>query len=210
MSRSILLAIAGVVSGVAVALALFVFVFNGGSNSGPAQPAAAPTPVQVNGKLGPHITLADRVFNLQSAPTAPVYLKLQTIVEFETTSAAWAKVLHGCAAVLPSPFADAGALVSAVPGGRAEPAVAVPEGASAAGPCAAEEQRLLDQFSQEIGTGRQLIEDAITTIVTRHTSADIATPEGKDALKAEIKKAVEQLIHEPHVTRVLFTNFITQ
>ena len=209
MSRSILLAIAGVVGGVTVALALFVFVFNGGSKSD-AAPAASPTPVQVNGKLGPHITLADRVFNLQSPLTSPVYLKLQTIVEFETTSAAWAKVLHGCAAVLPSPFADAGALVSAVPGGRAEPAVAVPEGASAAGPCAAEEQRLLDEFAREIGTGRQLIEDAVTTAVTRHTAADLSTPGGKDALKAEIKKAVEQLIPEPHVTRVLFTNFITQ
>ncbi len=78
--------------------------------------------------------------------------------------------------------------MSAAPGGRAEAAVAVPEGGSAANPCAAEEQRLLDEFAREIGTGRQLIEDAVTTAVTRHTAADLSTPGGKDALKAEIKK----------------------
>ena len=66
------------------------------------------------------------------------------------------------------------------------------------------------EFEHEIGTGLQLIEDAVTTVVTGHSVSEIVTPEGKEALKAEIKAAVDELIHEPHVHRVLFLNFITQ
>lgn len=205
MKKPVMLAVAGV-GGVAVALVLYMFVLGGHSS---AQPAVEATPVATGGRLGPHITLAQRVFNLQSSSSAPVYLKLQTVIEFETTSAVWARVLRGCVAVLPASVPD-GALVSAMPGGTPPRAVAPPQGGPAVNPCVAEEQRLLEEFDHEIGTGRQLIEDAVTTIVTRHTPADIATPQGKEALKAEIKEAVEHLIPEPPVVRVLFTDFITQ
>ena len=82
--------------------------------------------------------------------------------------------------------------------------------AEAVDPCTAKEQKLQAEFEHEIGTGRALIEDAVLTVVSRRTVADVSTPEGKEALKADIKKAVEKIIHEPKVTRVLFTNFITQ
>ncbi len=207
MKRPILLAVAGVVVGVAVAFAVFVFVLGG--NKTAAQAAAAPTPVAFGGKLGPHITLQDRVFNLQGTGT-PVYLKVQTVIEFETSEAAWGKFAKTCAAVLPAGRLSQ-ALVSSKPGAVAadDRAVGPAEGA-AASPCATEEAKLLEDFAQHIGTGRQLMEDAITTIISRHTATDIASPQGKEALKAEIKEAVEKLIKEPKVTRVLFTNFITQ
>ncbi|MEX2446397.1 MAG: flagellar basal body-associated FliL family protein [Dehalococcoidia bacterium] len=211
MKRGIVLAVGGAVAGISVAFGLFVFVL-GGAQAGEAPPEAAPTPVHVSGRLGPHIVLADRVFNLQSdgnfvASTA-VYLKLQTVIEFETTSEAWAHVLHGCVAASSAPATPRrGLLVSAHPGGAAAP---LPSAAEAEDPCAAEEQQLLEQFEREIGSGRQLIEDAVTTVVSGHTAAEISTPGGKEALKAEIRAAVAELITEPRVTRVLFTNFITQ
>lgn len=206
MKKPIVIALAGAGGGVAVALVLFMFVLGGSSS---AQPVAEPTPVPTGGKLGPHITLQDRVFNLQGSTAAPVYLKLQTVIEFQTTSAEWAHVLNGCVATLPTTF-PADAMVSIVPGTIEPHPVAPSEGGPAVDPCAAQEQKLLDEFDHEIGTGRQLIEDAVTSIVTSHTPADIATSAGKDALKAEIKQAVERLIPEPPVTRVLFTDFITQ
>ncbi|PKN78088.1 MAG: hypothetical protein CVU47_12765 [Chloroflexi bacterium HGW-Chloroflexi-9] len=209
MSKPIILAVGGAVAGVAVAFALFTFVLGG---SGEAAPVAEPTVVSVPGKLGPHITLADRVFNLRTDGGSQIYLKLQTAIEFETKDAAWAHVLTGCGASAPhgADLRSGGDLmVSSVPGGQG-PRRAVEAGA-AEDPCVAEQKHLLAEFEKQIGTGRQLLEDAITTIVTAHTPAELATTEGKEALKAEILHAAEEIFHgEPSPTRVLFLNFITQ
>lgn len=207
MKKPLVLAVLGAVVGVVVALVLFLLVFGGGG-AGEAQalvPTPEPTVVNVPGKLGPHITLQDRVFNLHS--TTPVYLKMQTIIEFETTDPRWGRVLHGCVA-LPLPFAGpmyaSADPVGAV--GRRAPATE-----SAAGsPCEAEEHALQTEFEEEIGSGRQLIEDAVTTIVTSKTAQELATAEGKDALKREIREAIQEILEEHHVSRVLFVNFITQ
>lgn len=210
MKKPIVLAVGGAVAGIAVAFALFTFVLGG---SGEAAPTAEPTVVSVPGKLGPHITLADRVFNLRTEGDAQIYLKLQTVIEFETTDAAWAHVLTGCGASAPHGadlrFGD-NRMVSAVPGGQGAPRIGDAVGA-AEDPCVAEHKHLLAEFEKEIGTGRQLLEDAITTIVTGHTPAELGTTEGKEALKAEILHAAEEIFHgEPRPTRVLFLNFITQ
>lgn len=199
MSKIIIIAVGGVIAGVAVALGVFFFLLGG---RGTSEAEAAPTPVRVDGKLGPHIKLADRVFNLQGG-TGTQYLKLQTIVEFETTSKDWAKVLHGCVATR----ATSQPLVSANPGLAAGDAI---DREGKADPCQTKQDELQAEFEREIGTGRQLMEDAVLTVVSRHTAADVASPEGKEALKNEIKAAVQKLIKEPKVTRVIFTNFITQ
>lgn len=209
MKKPIVLAIGGAVAGIAVAFALFTFVLGGSEE---AAPTAEPTVVSVPGKLGPHITLADRVFNLSTDGGSQIYLKLQTVIEFETKDAAWARVLTGCGASAPhgADLRLAGDLmVSSVPGQGARPAA---EAVGAAeDPCVAEQKHLLAEFEKEIGTGRQLLEDAITTIVTAHTPAELGTTEGKEALKAEILHAAEEIFHgEPRPTRVLFLNFITQ
>lgn len=210
MKKPIVLAVGGAVAGIAVAFALFTFVLGG---SGEAAPTVEPTVVSVPGKLGPHITLADRVFNLSTDGGSQIYLKLQTVIEFETKDAAWAHVLTGCGVSAPhgADLRRAGDLmVSSVPGGHGAPRVVEAAGA-AEDPCVAEEKHLLAEFEKEIGTGRQLLEDAITTIVTAHTPAELGTTEGKEALKAEILHAAEEIFHgEPRPTRVLFLNFITQ
>ncbi|MGE3961781.1 MAG: flagellar basal body-associated FliL family protein [Dehalococcoidia bacterium] len=213
MNKPIILGIGGAVVGVVVAFAAFTFLMGG---SGTTVVAAPPTePVNVGGKLGPHVTLSDRVFNLlPEAGSDKTYLKLQTVIEFETYDERWQYVLNGC-----GHGDDHGALfgvggdlmVSAVPAGAP---VRPLDGAAAAGPevdpCDAEYQALMSEFDHELGTGLQLIEDAVTTVVTGHTAAEIATTEGKEALKEEIKVAIDELIHEPKVHRVLFLNFITQ
>ena len=214
LTKPLVLAGIGGLAGVGVAAGLFFFVFSGGSAEEPldGEPTPEPTPVHVEGRIGPHIVLEDRVFNLLASPSAPRYLKLETLIEFETHDEDWVDVLHGC--VLAPSAIEPGAtlLVSALPvPAPAGPAPASPGGGDGGGgECAAKEAELLAHFAEEIGTGRKLIEDAVTSIVTGKTPEEIATPAGKDALRSEIRHAVEELIPEPHVRRVLFTNFITQ
>ena len=142
-------------------------------------------PIAVQGKLGPHIVLEDRVFTLVSAPNDPRYVKLEIVIEFETFDEAWGHVLNGC--------------------------VFNSEGGAELSPCQSEFEELMHEFEQdEIGTGRRLIEDAVTTLVSSRRVDDFASVTGREALRAEIKDAVTDLIFEPRVTRVLFTNLITQ
>jgi hypothetical protein len=207
LKKPAVLAALGAVGGIVVALLLFVLVIGGGGGEVySAEPTPEPTPVATGGKLGPHIVLQDRIFNLISPSSQPVYLKLQTIIEFETTDERWAKVLAGCVA-LPAGSAP---LVSRVPvgGEYAVPAPSAPSGGG--GGCDAQHAALLSEFEAQVGTGRQLIEDAITSIVASKSPEELGTAEGKERLKAEIKAAVEARLEDRHVTRVLFVNFITQ
>lgn len=211
MNKPIVLGIGGALVGVVVAFAAFTFLMGGG-----AEPvvAAPPTePVNVSGKLGPHVTLTDRVFNLlPEAGSDKTYLKLQTVIEFETFDPRWANVLAGCGHdAHGAALGMAGDLmVSSVPGGAPGAPLEGAASGPAVDPCEAERTALMTEFEHEIGTGLALIEDAVTTVVTGHTVSEVVTPEGKEQLKAEIKAAVDELIHEPHVHRVLFLNFITQ
>jgi hypothetical protein len=205
IKKPAVLAALGAVAGVVVALGLFMFVFGGGGKTVQLGPTPTPTVVNVPGKLGPHITLADRIFNLQSK--TPVYLKLQTVIEFETTDVRWAHALSGCAL---APRDGGPAYVSAAPLTAGAPAVAPASGGSATTTCDAEQQQLEAEFEAHIGNGMQLIEDAVTNLVTAKTPDQLATPAGKDALKAEIEKAVTDLLPDERVKRVLFTDFITQ
>ena len=214
MNKPIILGVGGAILGVAVAFAAFTFLMSG--NGGEALAAAPATePVNVSGKLGPHVTLSDRVFNLlPESGSDKTYLKLQAVIEFETFDGRWQYVLNGCgqaeaghAALLTVPT---DVMVSAVPAGVPLDAGDNTSSSEATDPCEAEQHALLTEFEHEIGTGLQLIEDAVTTVVTGHSASEVVTPEGKEVLKEEIKVAVDELIGEPKVHRVLFLNFITQ
>lgn len=216
MNKPIVLGIGGALIGVVVAFLVFTFVLGGGA--APVVAAPPTEPVNVAGKLGPHLTLGDRVFNLMPASASDqTYLKLQTVIEFESYDERWQYVLNGCGhgeahgARFDVLDGSGDLMVSAVPGGgTTRPMASAASGGDALDPCEAERLALMAEFEHEIGTGMQLIEDAVTTVVTGHTVSEIVTPEGKEALKAEIKEAVDHLIHEPAVHRVLFLNFITQ
>jgi flagellar basal body-associated protein FliL len=187
MNKTIIFAGGGVLAGVGVAAALFFFVLGGsGTNSAAPDGVATPepTPVVVPGRIGPHITLEDRLYTLSSSDGEQRYVKLSVVIEFETFDEEWDHVLHGC--------------------------VFAAEGDGEVGPCQAEENDLLHEFEEELGTGRQLIEDAVVSIVSSKTYAELNTADGREALRTEILHAVEDLIEEPRVVRVLFLEFLTQ
>ncbi len=182
--KKVIIIVGGLLAVVGVAAGLFMFVLGGGDSEAEAlatDPTPEPTPVVVEGKLGPHITLEDRVYTLRSPASDPRYVRLLVVIEFETFEEEWAHVLQGC----------------------------VFEGEDV-GPCKAIENELLKEFGEEIGTGRSLIEDAITSIVSARSYEELATSGGREELRAEILFAVAELIHEPEVTRVLFLEFLTQ
>ena len=209
LTKPPVLAGGGALVGIAVAAAIYFLVLGGGGAAVALEPTPEPTPVFSEGKLGPRLTLDDRVFNLVSA--VPVYVKIQTVIEFETLDEHWAEVFSGeCGAIWP--VTEGTRMVSSAPGAAPSAGGAGPntQSGSALPPCQALEEELLHEFELEIGTGRQLIEDAVTTLVSAKTAEELATTAGKDALKEEIRRAVEHLIEEPRVTRVLFLNFIMQ
>ena len=212
LKKPAVLAVGGVVAGVVVMAVVYMFFLSGGSAAAEEDlPVAEPTVIHAEGKLDPRLTLADRVFNLVSPASSPVYAKIQTVIEFETTDPRWAEVFDSCGGHGSRRDVAPVRAVSARPADlQAAVAPATSSGGEAVGPCAALEAELLHEFEAEIGTGVQLIEDAVTTIVSAKTPDEMATTEGKEALKKEIEQAVEALIHEPHVARVLLLNFITQ
>ena len=75
----------------AIAGALYFFVL-GGSGGGAAAAAVDPTPVHVEGRLCPHILIEDRVYNLASTGGGRHFLKLNAVIEFETSDPAWFKL----------------------------------------------------------------------------------------------------------------------
>ena len=186
MSKKVLIiAGGGLFAVIGVAAALYMVVLGGGEEAVAfsTEPTPEPTPVVVEGKLGPHVLLEDCVYTLRSPAQDPRYVRLMIVIEFATFDQEWAHVLHGCV------FASEGDDV---------------------GPCKALENELLHEFEEEIGTGRSLIEDAITTIVSARTYEELSGPEGREELRAEMVHTIGELIHEPEVTRVLFLEFLTQ
>jgi hypothetical protein len=211
LKKPVVMGIVGALAGVVVMGLVYTFVLGGGGPTIAAEPTPEPTVISSQGKLGPRLTLEDRVFNLVSPASAPVYAKIQAVIEFETLDPRWGEVFNSCGDDHSRRIDDAPArAVSAQPADLPPPVAPATAGGEDVSPCAALEAELLHEFEAEVGTGVQLIEDAITTIVSSKTPDDVATTEGKEALKKEIQHAVEQLIHEPKVSRVLFLNFITQ
>lgn len=165
--KAMLLGIGGLLAGAGLAVGLVMFLGIGGSSATPAEGALVePTPVHVEGRLGPHVTLPDRVFTLADPAASPRYAKLEIVLEFETTDPTWFD-LTGEALEL-----------------------------------------RIEHLEEELPMA--LIQDAITTAVSKHTADELMSPEGKDALRDEIHEVVAGLLPEPHIRRVLFTNFITQ
>lgn len=152
---------------VLVAVAVIGTMFFMNSRSAQAE-KAEPTPVHVEGKLGPTIVLKDRVFNLAPAGGQKHFLKMQTTIEFETTDPAFYKLT-----------------------GKAL------------------EEKLKEFDADEVGKTRDVIEDVITTVVSGKKVEELATAEGKAALREEILVAIQEEVHEPVAYRVFFTSFVT-
>lgn len=215
MKKPVIFGVVGLIAAAGIGFALFTFVLGGKDSA--AEAAHEPlAPVNVPGKLGPRVTTTDRVFNLKSPANDPKYLKLQATIEFETTDPVWGWVLGGCKGKQPKPSKDGAGLAPATnPMVSSDPSLlrevrAVDEEGVTEPVCVAAEKGLMAHFDEELGTGKNVIEDIVTTVVTRHSFDEISAPDGKEKLKHEIQEAIEKVMHEPKVVRVLFTNFVSQ
>ena len=66
-------------------------------------------------------------------------------------------------------------------------------------------------FQAEVKPYSALIEDDVTTVLSSETSADLATPEGKDQAKKLIAERLRRdLAGRETVTNVYFTDFVMQ
>lgn len=80
------------------------------------------------------------------------------------------------------------------------------EGAKKAEELKKEEQSIRD----EVNLYRPVIDDAIIGLLSNKTFADVFTLQGKEDLKEEIKKTINERVEELEVARVYFTDFIVQ
>jgi flagellar FliL protein len=68
-----------------------------------------------------------------------------------------------------------------------------------------------EEFTNEMSARRgPIIEDIIGTVTGSKTAAAISTTEGKDNLKQELIKRLNEVTGEDHVTNVYFTQFLVQ
>jgi len=74
------------------------------------------------------------------------------------------------------------------------------------------DQRTLaeENYLAEYKTKVPLIEDALTTAVTSKTYEEVFTVAGKEALKKELKEAINPLIGDAEISHIYFTEFLIQ
>jgi len=66
------------------------------------------------------------------------------------------------------------------------------------------------EFEKSIAPQAPIIDDAIISILTAKSTADVASPEGKQQLRVEIKDALNKLLGSGRVSNVYFTQFVIQ
>jgi flagellar basal body-associated protein FliL len=68
-----------------------------------------------------------------------------------------------------------------------------------------------DEFAKDMQGYSAVIEDALTTTLSSHSSTDLLKPDGKDNLKQELLQNVNKALHEDEkAVNVYFTSFIIQ
>jgi flagellar basal body-associated protein FliL len=68
-----------------------------------------------------------------------------------------------------------------------------------------------DEFTKDMQGYSAVIEDALTTTLSSHTSSDLLKPDGKERLKQELLQNVNHALHdEENAVNVYFTSFIIQ
>ena len=55
-----------------------------------------------------------------------------------------------------------------------------------------------------------IIRDGILSLLTSKAAADVATPEGKESLKGEVKDLINEILKKQEIRRVYFTQFVVQ
>lgn len=66
------------------------------------------------------------------------------------------------------------------------------------------------EFGNEIGNRRSQLRDITIQTLAAKTSEDLRTPEGKEALKQELKERINSVLAKGQIARVYFTEFAVQ
>jgi flagellar protein FliL len=66
------------------------------------------------------------------------------------------------------------------------------------------------EFGNEIGNRRSQLRDIIIHTLGTKTSEDVRTPEGREALKQELKERINSVLARGQIARVYFTEFAVQ
>ena len=66
------------------------------------------------------------------------------------------------------------------------------------------------EFGNEIGNRKSQLRDITIATLAAKTSEDVRTPEGKEALKQELKERINSVLAKGQIARVYFTEFAVQ
>lgn len=66
------------------------------------------------------------------------------------------------------------------------------------------------EFGNEIGNRRSQLRDIVISTLSAKTSEDLRTPEGKEALKQELKERINSVLAKGQIARVYFTDLAVQ
>ena len=66
------------------------------------------------------------------------------------------------------------------------------------------------EFGNEIGNRKSQLRDIIIATLSAKTSEQVRTPEGKEALKQELKERINSVLAKGQIARVYFTEFAVQ
>jgi len=66
------------------------------------------------------------------------------------------------------------------------------------------------EFGNEIGNRKSQLRDIVISTLSSKTSEDLRTPEGKEALKEELKERINSVLAKGQIARVYFTEFAIQ
>ena len=66
------------------------------------------------------------------------------------------------------------------------------------------------EFGNEIGNRKSQLRDIVNSTMAAKTTADLRTPEGKEALKQELKERINSVLAKGQIARVYFTEFAVQ
>jgi len=65
-----------------------------------------------------------------------------------------------------------------------------------------------EKLLEEIATRKPIIDDMLTSLLTSQTYEDIYTLEGKNRLRLDIQEGLNELLQEPRIVAVYFTDFL--
>jgi flagellar protein FliL len=66
------------------------------------------------------------------------------------------------------------------------------------------------EFGNEIGNRKAQLRDIIISTLSSKSSEDLRTPEGKEALKEELKERINSVLAKGQIARIYFTDFAIQ